>query len=322
MTLYACSSDGTIGVFDFDATELEGIAPLSVQAEYLKLFNFSPPPVPQYYQAPALLREPPHTMYSTPAPLPMDHSLPAREEPPNPNVSGRKKRRIKPVFVSHLSGLPNGMSGHPTVNGTTPQPSYSSASQVPQPFGAPQLPDPTYNTTRDLYQSAAPQFSNYVDPRTQPHGYSEQERFPSHSSSFASNQVPQMDAIRNDSKMEAFHNGDRPEDSRDMWDSIEGVSVGQSDALRLPKARTLGGDRRREPMGPIKDIRRPSGMTSMDIDPSSGSLGYRLAAPALRNIVFARVEERESDIFEGRNSEDGSCRFTIDVNVNVDVILM
>ncbi len=316
MTLYACSSDGTIGVFDFDALELEGIAPLSVQAEYLKLFNFSPPPVPQYYQAPGLPREPSNMIYSTPASLPMGHSLPAREKPPNLNMSGKKKRRIKPVFVSHLSGLPNGVPPTPsesTMNGINTQTSYLSASQAPQPFGAPQLGDPVPNTFRDRHQSAMPRFSNYADTQTQPSGYSEPERFPSHSSSFASNQVHQMDIIRSGSKMEALRNGDHPENSRDMWDSIEGTTVGQNDALRLPKARTLGGDSRREPMGPIKEIRPPSGMTPMDIDTSSSPLSYRLAVPALRNIVFAKVEERETDVFEGRNSEDGSCKFPMRV---------
>ncbi|KAJ3893605.1 histone transcription regulator 1 [Lentinula edodes] len=49
MTLYAASSDGTIAVFDFEQDELEGIAPHSVQEQYLSKFGFTPPPLPEGY---------------------------------------------------------------------------------------------------------------------------------------------------------------------------------------------------------------------------------------------------------------------------------
>ncbi|KAF9260575.1 WD40 repeat-like protein [Marasmius fiardii PR-910] len=49
MTLYAASSDGTIAVFDFEPDELEGIAPHSVQEQYLAKFGFEPPPLPSNY---------------------------------------------------------------------------------------------------------------------------------------------------------------------------------------------------------------------------------------------------------------------------------
>ncbi|KAL0566745.1 HIR complex subunit, partial [Marasmius crinis-equi] len=48
-TLYAASSDGTIAVFDFEHDELEGIAPHSVQEQYLAKFGFVPPPLPSNY---------------------------------------------------------------------------------------------------------------------------------------------------------------------------------------------------------------------------------------------------------------------------------
>ncbi|KAJ4468863.1 histone transcription regulator 1 [Lentinula aciculospora] len=47
MTLYAASSDGTIAVFAFEQDELEGIAPHSVQEQYLSKFGFTPPPLPE-----------------------------------------------------------------------------------------------------------------------------------------------------------------------------------------------------------------------------------------------------------------------------------
>ena len=46
MTLYAVSSDGTLGAFSFDSEELEGIAPHSVQQQYLQKFGFTLPPLP------------------------------------------------------------------------------------------------------------------------------------------------------------------------------------------------------------------------------------------------------------------------------------
>ncbi|KAJ3747975.1 histone transcription regulator 1 [Lentinula detonsa] len=49
MTLYAASSDGTIAVFAFEQDELEGIAPHSVQEQYLSKFGFIPPPLPEGY---------------------------------------------------------------------------------------------------------------------------------------------------------------------------------------------------------------------------------------------------------------------------------
>ncbi|KAJ8087366.1 HIR complex subunit [Marasmius tenuissimus] len=49
MTLYAASSDGTIAVFHFEPDELEGIAPHSVQEQYLAKFGFVAPPLPSNY---------------------------------------------------------------------------------------------------------------------------------------------------------------------------------------------------------------------------------------------------------------------------------
>ncbi|KAF9069481.1 histone transcription regulator 1 [Rhodocollybia butyracea] len=52
MTLYAASSDGTIAVFAFEQDELEGIAPHSVQEQYLSKFGFTLPPLPEGYSHP------------------------------------------------------------------------------------------------------------------------------------------------------------------------------------------------------------------------------------------------------------------------------
>jgi protein HIRA/HIR1 len=49
LTLYAASSDGTIAAFQFDPTELEGIASETDQEQYLAKFGFTPPPLPEGY---------------------------------------------------------------------------------------------------------------------------------------------------------------------------------------------------------------------------------------------------------------------------------
>ncbi|KAF8156781.1 WD40 repeat-like protein [Crassisporium funariophilum] len=49
LTLYAASSDGTLGVFNFEAAELEGIATHADQEQYLAKFGFTLPPLPEGY---------------------------------------------------------------------------------------------------------------------------------------------------------------------------------------------------------------------------------------------------------------------------------
>ena len=47
LTLYAVSSDGTMAIFSFNATEMGGIAPQSAQEQYLKRFGFAVTPLPE-----------------------------------------------------------------------------------------------------------------------------------------------------------------------------------------------------------------------------------------------------------------------------------
>lgn len=46
---HTAPSDDTIGVFNFNPEELEGIAPHSVQEQYPAKFGFKPPPIPKGY---------------------------------------------------------------------------------------------------------------------------------------------------------------------------------------------------------------------------------------------------------------------------------
>lgn len=75
--------------------------------------------------------------------------------------------------------------------------------------------------------------------------------------------------------------------------------------MRVPRARTLGGDRRERNPVATREIR--SITIPLDADAhGETSASVRLPIPPLRSIVSAKIEEREGDIFEGRNSEDSS----------------
>lgn len=65
LTLYAVSSDGTLAAFAFDATELEGLAPLAAQKQYLTKFGFSLPDLPAGYSH---TQTPPPSNSATPLP--------------------------------------------------------------------------------------------------------------------------------------------------------------------------------------------------------------------------------------------------------------
>ena len=316
LTLYACSSDGTIGIFDFDESELEGIAPLSVQAEYLRLFNFVPPPITQTYlpQPRPVIYDAPTIQARTPHPPPHANPIPFSNQPSSQGqeVSKGKKRRIKPVFVSHLSSAPgiNGVptaSSHPSVNGALIQPFHSS-SPAPQPFGIPQRSD-VGPSSMDVVTSIP---NNYGVSTRNDRANEYVDRFVPTINQFAppvqypgeSSYVPSTS-----SRFIETNYGNDDVDTADMWDSIETGASNPNGINRVAKARTLGGDRRRDSVSVIKEIRPVLGVP-MDVGaypgPSSASGYTRLRPPAIRNSVSARVEDKEGDIFEGKNAEDGA----------------
>ncbi|KAI0305176.1 WD40-repeat-containing domain protein [Multifurca ochricompacta] len=94
LTLYAVSSDGTLAAFSFDPEELEGIAPHSVQQQYLKKFGFNLPPLPEGWS---------HTI------LPLPPSGQRMTPPPSPN-------RLSQTQGQNGFGTPSTGSGHEVVN--------------------------------------------------------------------------------------------------------------------------------------------------------------------------------------------------------------
>jgi protein HIRA/HIR1 len=119
LTLYVASSDGTLGVFDFDSDELEGIAPHSVQEQYLQKFGFVPPPIPEGYShnLPSHAITDSTSMRITPPPSPLrsqgesapsqngfGHNINGGGERVNMLVAKRKsnKKRIQPTLASSI----------------------------------------------------------------------------------------------------------------------------------------------------------------------------------------------------------------------------
>ena len=83
---------------------MEGIAPSSSQAEYLKMFNF----VPASQPTSSLERIPQAMTPSSPRPdptVPTTFTLPPTFPPQTVTIAKNGKRRIKPVLISHLSTL-------------------------------------------------------------------------------------------------------------------------------------------------------------------------------------------------------------------------
>jgi protein HIRA/HIR1 len=147
LTLYAASSDGTIGVFNFDSEELEGIAPHSVQEQYLAKFGFKAPPIPDGYSHMST------SIQATKQGPPSDFNTNAGEEKINVLVAKKSNKNKKRLNMSSIpsasvpSALPsastNGLSsakGPQTIPvndfGRNP-PSRVAASSFPSPAEQP-----------------------------------------------------------------------------------------------------------------------------------------------------------------------------------------
>ncbi|KAH8817594.1 histone transcription regulator 1 [Flagelloscypha sp. PMI_526] len=151
LVLYAASSDGTIAAFQFDSTEIDGIAPHSVQTQYLKKFNFTPPPLPAGYS---------HTIASgdsaqlPPAP---DFAPPSNQV--NGGVNKLVAKRKKPGLPS--AHVPS--AAQPQVNGVASVsmagPRRAALNQHPQPPQPPPLSysQPIASSSNSFFPSEAEQ---------------------------------------------------------------------------------------------------------------------------------------------------------------------
>jgi len=301
LTLYAASSDGTLGVFNFDPEELEGIAPHSAQEQYLQKFGFVPAPIPEGYSHQVPARDPSSQMTPPPSPTRSNSQI----QPPSAvqsqttgfghingggervNMLVAKRSNKKRVQPTQASSIPSAF----TTTGNGPVSVSGSVSN-----GAPVSKRVPLVQVQDLNM----------------HVPSQSSRTPSHSISpivpaqsfFPSPSEQPFDAPDSWSR-HADVDMDVPISSLDTASSSNAkgkkkvATIDLTDDARPSRPRTLGGDRPREPVA-VREINPPTGLWD---NPES----MTLPVPPLLTYLSGEVEGTE-DVFEGRNSEnDGIC---------------
>jgi protein HIRA/HIR1 len=262
LTLYACSSDGTVALFDFDEHELEGIVPHSVQGEYLKKFGFEARNAEirmEQQREKEAFEKAQHLQQQQSVGATNGTAAATSNTPGQQQVTITKdgRRRIKPNLIGHLSS-----SGSALL--------------------APAAPIPTSIPT-----------SLPVAPSTIP------------TPSSASANVSMAEAFAT-APMLPFAGGDADGDI-DMSVPIDAWGANGSSSTKANiKARTLGGDRKREPTGPIRELRGVTGEEGAIV------AGARvLEVPSIKSSLSCRVEgsEKDAESVEVRNSEEGESQF-------------
>ncbi|KAG8696117.1 HIR complex subunit [Ceratobasidium sp. 395] len=245
LELYACSSDGTIAVFDFDEHELEGIVPHSVQGEYLKKFGFETRNAEirmeqqrekEAYERAQQQQQP--TMTNGTANISLN--VPTQQEV---TITKDGRRRIKPNLIGHLSSSGSALLA----------PSTTTPASIPTSIPVASVAGTSANTSTAEAFAAAP--------------------------------------------ILPFAGADADGDV-DMSVPIDAWGAGTK--LNL-KPRTLGGDRKREPAGPVKELRAAVG------DQGGIMVGARvLDVPSIKSLLTCQVEgsDKDADTVEIKNSDD------------------
>ncbi|KAF8490609.1 WD40-repeat-containing domain protein [Gautieria morchelliformis] len=343
LTLYACSSDGSIAVFDFYPDEIEGIAPTSVQQQYLQKFGFVPPPLPARYQPPPppppRHQEEPHAMavHSQDDGFGAGATMNGNGEV-NQLVARRGKKRIKPTFVASLTSPSSQVGSYSHVSYPQPVPPQSTmagpghAGSVHLSQGYEQAYDiggngirlpapPLQNLTAPNAASASIPSGHYVHPH---HQQQQAQQVPHEhwlppyphvgSPFYVPPPASQTGYVSGAPSAEDGMSGGLP--TIDAY-GPDGKGKGKRKAgdmdLDMPKgrARTLGGDRVRE-VGPVRELPLNEGdggpsLTAGSGTPNFGSMGSRgdvLSVPSVKTYLSVRVETSE-DILEGSNFDDG-----------------
>lgn len=267
LTLYAVSSDGTLAAFCFDADELEGIAPHSIQQQYLQKFGFTLPPLPEGWS---------HTNLQTPS---SGHRM---TPPPSPNRSSH------PPHGLNGFGAPSANTGHEVVNTLIAKRNTKRRTQ--QQSSGPSN-SAVYANSSSYHDSVSRTHSRIMVPETSQH-----PTF--HSSDRHSDHIPPdmvtdvlIDSLGTTSSAGAKRKSsvlDMPED-------------------RPTKARTLGGDRVRDGnMNIIKEICSPINQRTVVTDasdPERERIG--LSAPPVLTYLSLKVTDAGDDILECKNAENG-----------------
>ncbi len=278
LTLYAVSSDGTLAAFSFDSEELEGIAPHSVQQQYLQKFGFTLPPLPEGWSH-TNVQVPSSGQRMTPPPSPTRSShhhqglngfgapsTGTAHEIVNTLIAKRNtKRRAQQKFFGPL-GSSNPSSALASHHGS-PSHAQSRARPVTTIMGS----DPVLE---------ASEFSMSV--------YSPDRRLSDHISSDIVAEVPidTLGVTSTPGEKRKFSVPDKAED-------------------RPTKARTLGGDRIRDDIpNSVKEILPPAdGRTVFPWNTQAEN--NVLSAPPTLSYLSLKVADAGDDILECKNTETG-----------------
>ena len=261
-------------MFTFDADELEGIAPHSVQEQYLAKFNFQLPPVPEGYahvpENPQAPPQPQTTDFVNAADAGKVNFLQARR--------GGKKRAT--LVQGSGASVPSAKAG-PSTNGITS--SLPPAAPASRRVSLVHIPD-SHPSPKEAFPPSSSRVNNsFPSPSEQPFD------------------VP--DWSRHDQDVDM----DVPIDALDTSSPAgkgkrKATTDLAGDDTKPAKARTLGGDRNHTIPAAVKEI----------VGWSSGSGGgggawhetkLLLPVPPLLNYLSSEVEASE-DVFEARNNEE------------------
>ncbi|TDL19985.1 WD40 repeat-like protein [Rickenella mellea] len=332
LTLYAVSSDGTMGVFNFDPDELEGIAPIEAQAQYLQKFGFVHNPLPGHYahalhnavQNPRTMPQPVDMRHTTPPPTPPPVTAPVLGHSQSNSQNGfgsagpgehvnvlvakkgkKHKNRIQPTLVGGLngSGPSASMSNSQSQNHVHHMNAPTSHSNVPN----------SSHLNDSLSNIKLPTISRSVSNSSLKPTFAPSQHQQHHGSSRLSSTFPsRAESVERDIDIDMVGLGVGQDMGMDV--PIDALSTSSGRGRRRaseaafgdgPKARTLGGDRVRDAQRSldVREIRDVRGGQA-DVGSWRGSASdIRLAVPPLKTFLEFRVEDSQ-DTLEAQNPED------------------
>jgi protein HIRA/HIR1 len=275
LTLYAVSSDGTLAAFCFDADELEGIAPHSVQQQYLQKFGFTLPSLPEGWS---------HTN------LPMPSSGQRMTPPPSPNRSTHQTHGLNGF------GAPSTSTGHEVVHTLIAKRKTKRRAQQQflGPRGDPDSPAIYHNSLNHTHSHVHPVttiISSGLVPEIS------QASTSAHSLDRYSSEHTSPDTI-----MEV------PIDSFGATTSAGAkrkLPILDNSEDRPTKARTLGGDRIRDHPNIAKEICLPIDQRVVVTGTSEIERKNILAVPPTLTYMSLKVADAGDDIVECKNAESG-----------------
>ena len=267
LTLYAVSSDGTLAAFCFDPDELEGIAPHSIQQQYLQKFGFASPPLPEGWS---------HTNLRMPSP---GHRM---TPPPSPNRSSH------PPHGLNGFGAPSANIGHEVVNTLIAKRNTKRRTQQ-QSLGPRGVPN-----SAAVYANS----SSYHDSLSQAHSRTHHV-----SPAISSGLVPETDHISPDMVTDVLIDSLGATSSSGAKRKSSVLDMPED---RPSKARTLGGDRVRDSdLNIIKEICPPVNRRTVVPGASETDRETVFSTPPVLTYLSLKVTDAGDDMLECKNAESG-----------------